>query len=153
MRLKYLAPSCLGSIALLACPAMASADMIPPGYLSYDQTAPGLSAQFDITNQTRPNSTAFPDTTWPVATPVSFAITSLIVDFNDGSMTMFGSSYFTVGPDGLSLFGNSLDISGSNPQPTAAILAGAINCSTFTLSQGRSDRAGPKARRVRMKDL
>lgn len=136
MRLKLLAPTCLRSIAILACSAIASADLIPFGYLSYDVTASGLSAAFDITNQTGPNSTAFPDSTWPVTTPVSFTITSLTVDFNDGSATMFGPSYFTLGPDGLSLFGNALDISGSNPQPTEAILEGTINGSPITLNDG-----------------
>lgn len=136
MRLKLLAPFCLGSIALLACSRIASADLIPFGYLSYDVTVPGLSATFDITNQTGPNSTPFPDTTWPVVTAVSFRISSLTVDFNDGSTTVFGPSYFTLGPDGLSLFGSSLDISGSNPQPTEAVLAGTISNSQITLNDG-----------------
>jgi hypothetical protein len=136
VRLNLLAPPCLGSIALLACSAIASADLIPLGYLSYDETVPGLSAQFDITNQTGSNFTLFPDTTWPVATPVSLTVTSLTVDFNDGSNTVFGPSYFTLGPDGLSLFGNSLDITGSNPQPTEALLEGSINRSAITLNDG-----------------
>ncbi len=137
MRLKFLAFPCMGSIALLlGCSAIASADLIPLGYLSYDVTVPGVSAQFYITNQTGPNSTPFPDQTWPVATPVSFTIANLTVDFNDGSTMVFGPSYFTLGPDGLSLFGDSLDIGGSNPQPTEAILDGSINGSTFTLNDG-----------------
>lgn len=134
--MKFLAPPCLGSIALLACSPLASAALIPLGYLSYDVTVPGLSSQFDITNQTGANSTPFPDSTWPVANPVSFAITSLTVDFSDGSTTVFGPSYFTLEPDGLSLFGNSLDISGSNPQPTEAILSGTIDNSTLRLNDG-----------------
>jgi hypothetical protein len=137
--LKLLAPFWLGSIALLACSLIASADpadLIPLGYLSYDVTVPGASAVFDITNQTGPNSTPFPDPTWPVVTPVSFHISGLTVDFNDGSSTVFGPSYFTLAPDGLSLNGSSIDISGGNPQPTQAVLAGTINKSQITLNDG-----------------
>ena len=145
MRLKLLAPICLGSIAMFAWSAIASANEIPLGYLSYDVTVPGVSAEFDITNQTGPNSTPFPDSTWPVVTPVSFKITSLTVDFNNGSSTVFGPSYFTVGPDGLSLFGNTLDISGSSPQATEAILEGTINGSPITLNDGSVWTVSPLA--------
>ena len=44
------------SIALLAFPVIACANVIPLGYLSYDVTVPGQSAQFDITNQTGPDN-------------------------------------------------------------------------------------------------
>jgi hypothetical protein len=123
-------------LALLPFCAIASADQIPFGYLSYDVILPGMTAEFDITNQTGPNSTPFPDPTWPVATPVSFTITSLTVDFNDGSSAVFGPAYFTLGSDGLSWFGSSLDISGSNAQPTDATLVGTFNASTITLNDG-----------------
>jgi hypothetical protein len=126
----------LGPLALLYFCAVASANQIPFGYLSYDVTVPGTTAKFDITNQTGPNSTPFPDPTWPVATPVSLTITSLTVDFNNGSSTVFGPSYFTLGADGLSFFGSSLDVSGSNPQPTEAILVGTFDASTITLNDG-----------------
>jgi hypothetical protein len=132
--LRLLAPFCLGSLALLVCSLIASADLIPVGYLSYNVTVPGALAEFDIANQTGPNSTTFPDTTWPVATAVPFKISSLTVDFRDGSSTMFGPSYFTLGPDGLSLDGSSIDISGSNPQPTEAVLAGTFTNSNFALN-------------------
>jgi hypothetical protein len=126
--------SLFASIALLALPVIACANVIPLGYLSYDVTVPGQSAQFDITNQTGPNSTPYPDQTWPVASSIPFTITSLTVNFNDGSTSTFGPSYFTLGPDGLSLFGNAFDISGSNPQPTGVTLAGTIPGSTFLLN-------------------
>jgi hypothetical protein len=135
--LKLLAPFWLGSLALLACSLVASADptdLIPVGYLSYDVIVPGASAEFDITNQTGPNSSL--DGTWPVVSPVSFNISSLTVDFSDGSSTVFGPSHFTVGPDGLSLFGPGVDISGSNPQPTEAVLAGTVSHRFFTLYDG-----------------
>jgi hypothetical protein len=125
-----------GAVVALALPSIASADLTALGYLSYSVTVPGRSAEFDITNQTGANSTPFPDITWPAITPVPFTITSLLVDFNDGSSTTYGSSYFTLGPDGLSLFGNTLDISGSNPQPTMAFLTGTIPGSLIHLNIG-----------------
>jgi hypothetical protein len=105
----------LGPLALAFFCATASADQTPFGYLSYDVTVPGMTAAFDITYQTGPNSKPFPDPTWPVATPLP--ITSLTVDFNSGSSTVFGPAYFTLVAGGLSWFGNSLDISGGNPEP------------------------------------
>jgi len=126
----------LGPLALASFCAVASADMIPLGYLSYDVTVPGTTAEFDITNQTGPNSTLLPDSTWPVATPVPFTITSLTVDFNNGSSMVFGPASFTLGADGLSWFGSSLDISGTNPQPTDATLVGTFDGSTITLNDG-----------------
>ena len=43
--------------------------LIPIGYISWDVHAPGSAGSFDISNQTGPNSSAFPDPTWPVVTP------------------------------------------------------------------------------------
>jgi hypothetical protein len=88
---KLKSPKLLGALAFLAFSAAASANQIPFGYLSYDITNPRRSALFDITNQTGPNSTKSPDSTWAVATSVQFEITSLTVDFNNGSSTSGGA--------------------------------------------------------------
>src|SRR5215472_2228103 len=75
----------------------AQATPIPLGFISWDVTVPGSFGQFDIVNQTGPNSSP---PTWPVSTEVQFNSLSLVVDFSDGSTTTFDSSYFTLNPDG-----------------------------------------------------
>src|SRR5690348_10707781 len=74
---------------------------IPIGYISWDVGIPASTGTFDIINQTGLNSSVFPDTTWPVTTPVSLSSLSLHVDFSNGTSTTFGSSYFTLAADGF----------------------------------------------------
>ena len=126
-------------ILLLAALAMfslyASADLIPVGVLMYDMTS-GSTAQFDVTNQTGPNGSIFPDTTFPISSSEHLTITSLTVDFSDGSTTVFGPSYFTLIGDGLSFDGKTIAIGGTNPKPVDATLVGAFNEHTFTENNG-----------------
>ena len=96
----------------------AFADIIPIGFVSWDVSIPRSTGQFDITNLSGPNSTL--DPTAPVVTPVSLSSLSLAVTFQGGSTVSFGSSYFTLGLDGLSFNGNAIPIGGANPEPVEA---------------------------------
>jgi hypothetical protein len=109
----------------------AQAAPIPLGFISWDVTVPGSFGQFDITNQTGPNSSP---PTFPVLTEVQFNSLSLVVDFSDGSTTTFGSSYFTLNPDGESLDGSPIAIGGVSPKPTSAILTGDLAPTTIDVS-------------------
>ena len=124
--------------ALVLFSVSARADLIPVGALMYDVTAPGSTAEFDIVNQTGPNSSIFPDTSFPVSSSEHFTITSLTVDFSDGSTQVFGASYFTLIGDGLSFDGGTIPIGGSNPQPVSATLVGTFDDHTITLNDGSS---------------
>src|SRR5689334_19169641 len=73
---------------------------IPISYLSWDVTAPGLSGQFDLSNQTGPNASLSPDATLPVSTTVNFSNLSLRVDFSDGTSQTY-PSYFSLSADGI----------------------------------------------------
>lgn len=117
----------------------ASAEEIPVGYVSYDVTTPGSSAQFDITNETGPNSSPFPDPSFPITTSVNLSSLSLTVDFSNGSTVTEGSSYFTLNADGLSYSGNPIGIGGTNPQPTSATLTGSFSPTTITLNDGSTE--------------
>jgi PEP-CTERM motif len=118
--------------------AMAFADGVPVGYLSYDVTSSN-TFQFDITNQTGPNSSIFPDTTWPVSNTIFLSSLSLTVNFSNGTTQVFGSSYFTLNSDGISFVGNPL--STLNPVSNAT-LTGAFSTTTFNLNNGTSVTVG-----------
>jgi hypothetical protein len=64
------AKALLLGVALTLFSAMAFANSVPIGIFSYDVTGTG-TFQFDITNQTGPNSSTFPDPTWPVTNTIS----------------------------------------------------------------------------------
>ena len=122
-------------VALISLMAVAaSADSIAVGIFSFDVT--GLNTlQFDITNQTGPNSSPFPDTTFPVSSSVFLSSLSLTVNFANGTTQTFGSSYFTLGPDGLSFSGNPLSTLNAI---TSATLTGKFSTTTFNLNNGTS---------------
>src|SRR5271166_3289522 len=74
------------SLAVMASP-------VPLGYISYNLTDPGF-AQFFVLNQTGPNSSPFPDPTWPISTSINLSSLSLTLTgmlspttftLNDGS--------------------------------------------------------------------
>lgn len=118
-------------LGLCFAPPLAQATPIPLGFVSWDVTVPGSFGQFDIVNQTGPNSSP---PTWPVSTEVQFSSLSLVVDFSDGSTTTFSSSYFTLNPDGESLDGTSIPIGGVSPQPTSATLTGDLTPTTIDVN-------------------
>lgn len=111
----------------------AQASPIPLGFILWDVTIPGSFGQFDITNETGPNS--FPPT-FPVISTVNFiqSSLSLTVDFSDGSHTTFGPSYFTLNADGISWDGGPIAIGGVSPQPTEGILTGDLTPTTIDVS-------------------
>ena len=61
------------------------------------------------------------------------------MDFIGGSSKTFGSSYFTLAPDGLSLDGSAIPIGGTNPLPTDATLQGVFSPLTIGLTGGGTD--------------
>ncbi len=111
---------------------LALAGEVPIGYMSYDVTGLNI-AQFDVSNQTGPNSSTFPDMTWPVTTPVPLTITNLVVNFQSGPPMTFGPGYFTLAPDGLSLDGTPL--STLNPI-VSGTLTGMFDVTSLTLNDG-----------------
>jgi len=129
MKVKF-ALNLLGALAMVLGPA-AYADVIPIGYISWDVAFPGNSGAFDISNQTGSNSSG--DATWPVTTTVDLSSLSLTVDFSNGSTTVFGSSYFSLGLDGISFDGKPIAIGGTNPLPIDATLKGTFSPTAITL--------------------
>src|SRR5215472_5939497 len=76
----------------------AFADPVDPfniGLITYHINIPGSTASFDISNQTGPNSSVFPDMTFPVTTSVNLTSLGLTVHFSDGSVVTEPSTYFT----------------------------------------------------------
>lgn len=116
---------------------------VPIGLISWDVTSPGSTGEFDIFNETGPNSSVFPDPTWPVTTSVSLSSLSLKVDFTDSSSTTFGPGYFTLGPDGLSFDGSPIAIGGTNPVPTDATLTGTFTPIAIALNDGSTSTISP----------
>ena len=110
---------------------------IPIGFFSWDVTIPGSAGEFDIVNETGPNSTG--DPTFPVSTSVNLSSLALKVLFSDGSSQSFSSSYFTLDPfDGLSWEGSTIPIGGANPLPVGATLTGLFSPLALTLFDGSS---------------
>lgn len=129
---------CVLTLMTILLSATASAGLLTVGLISYDVTAPGSTAQFDILNATGPNSTPFPDPTFPVTTSLNMSSLALTVHFSDGSTEAFGSSYFSLNIDGLSWDGGTIPIGGANPQPVSATLTGLFSPLSVSLNDGSS---------------
>ncbi len=128
------AKALLLGVALTLFSAMAFANSVPIGIFSYDVTGTG-TFQFDITNQTGPNSSTFPDPTWPVTNTISLNSLALTANLSNGTTETFGSSYFTLSPDGISFTGNAL----STLVPvTSVTLTGKFGTTVFNLNDGTS---------------
>src|SRR5262249_405491 len=86
------------TVILTACvfSATGSAGDFAGGFLSWDVNFPGNSGQFDIVNQTGPNSSSFPDTTFPISNSLNLSGLSLVVHFSNGSTVTEPGSYFTL---------------------------------------------------------
>lgn len=130
-RLRYLLTPAAVTLAGCLAWSAAQATPIPLGDIQWDVTNPGNFGEFDIVNQTGPNSSP---PTWPVSTEVQFNSLSLTVNFSDGSTQVFGPSYFTLNPDGESLDGMSIGIGGANPQPVSATLTGDLTPTAITVN-------------------
>jgi hypothetical protein len=133
------------SLALAAFATAAYADSIPVGFVSYDVTGTNV-AQFDINNQTGPNSTG--DATFPVSTSVSLSSLSLDVKFSSGPDAIFGSSYFTLNADGISWMGNQLSTIVDQTQnglagAISATLTGSFDTTTFLLFNDNTAMVSP----------
>jgi len=128
----------LGNLLLAVCFLSNGilAATLPVGFVIWDVPFPGNAGSFDISNQTGPNASVFPDTTFPITTELSLSGLSLSVNFSDGSSKVFGSSYFTLSADGESFNGNSIAIGGTNPLPTMATLTGTLSPLLVTLNSG-----------------
>jgi RHS repeat-associated protein len=121
--------------ALVASPRAGYATSIPMGFISWDVTVPGVLGQFDIANETGPNSSG--DATAPVVTPVPLGDLALNVLLSNGQTTHFGPADFTLNPfDGLSFESTPLAIGGQNPLPIQATLTGTFLTTTVTLFDG-----------------
>jgi hypothetical protein len=112
------------------------ASTIPAGFVSWDVIFPGNAGQFDIANETGPNSSVFPDATFPISTKLNLSGLGLVVHFANGSTSTFGPSYFTLSADGQSFNGTAIPIGGTNPLPTSATLTGLFSPSSITLNDG-----------------
>jgi YD repeat-containing protein len=122
-------------ILLLISPSAAFAIPIPIGFISWDVTVPGALGQFDLANETGPNSSG--DATAPVVTPVILGNLSLDVLLSNGATTHFESADFTLNPfDGLSFESSPLAIGGQNPRPVQATLTGKFLTTSVTLFDG-----------------
>jgi hypothetical protein len=129
--------SIIGSIVLASVACLsANAATINLGYVSFDVTNPPL-AQVDIVNQTGVNSSVVPDTTFPVATPVTFANLTLTVNFQGAPAETFGpaSGYFSLDVDGLSLDGQDI-FNTSTSTITSVTLAGTFSPLSVALNDG-----------------
>lgn len=105
------------------------------GFISWDVTIPGATAQFDIANETGPNSSY--DATAPVTSRVRFQDLALTVDFSDDSERRFDYVVFLLNPfDGLSFESPVIPIGGGNPQPLRAVLTGTFSTDAITEFDG-----------------
>lgn len=113
---------------------------IPIGTVNFNLTGLPGTATIDIANQTGPNSSTFPDATFPVSSSVSLSNLSLTLDFSSGPAQTFGASYFNATPDGLSFDGNTISIT---TPVMEAILSGNFATTSLTLNDGTSFTASP----------
>ncbi|MGH8797880.1 MAG: hypothetical protein ACREXI_12550 [Caldimonas sp.] len=130
----------LGIVAASVC-AAAAASPVPVGYLAWDVTDPGMTGEFDIVNQTGPNSSG--DSTWPVTSSLTFSSLSLAVSFSNGTMSTFGEAYFTLSGDGLSFDGSAIALGNGAAVPTGAVLTGVLAPTDAALFDAQIDHFLP----------
>ena len=112
------------------------ADTINLGFVQFIEE--DTTAGFNILNETGPNSSAFPDTSFPVVAAVPFSNLDLLVNFADGSAEEFSptSGYFTLSPiDNLSYSGQQQSGLFTNPI-SSAFLTGTFGVTTVALNNG-----------------
>ncbi|HTQ58163.1 MAG TPA: PEP-CTERM sorting domain-containing protein [Bryobacteraceae bacterium] len=131
----------VASIALLAGLPSATASTIAVGYISWNLNFPGNAGEFDIINNTGPINGTNPD--FPIQEVEPLSDLSLMVTFSDGSTETFGSSYFTLSPDGESYDGSAIPIGGTNPTPVSATLTGDFGLLTVDLFGGGTVNIDP----------
>lgn len=116
--------------------ATAQGTAIPIGFISWDVNLPGSIGEFDIVNETGPNGSIFPETTFPVTTAVHLSSVSLLVNFSNSTSATFGPLYFTLDADGLSFRGAPIPIGGTDPVPVSATLTGTLSPVSVSLNTG-----------------
>jgi len=127
--------------ATLSCAGMVVASPVPIGYLAWDVTNPHVAGEFDLINETGPNSSG--DATWPVDSALTFSNLSLVVSFSDGTTVTFGTVYFQPSADGLSFDGSPVGIGTGARLPTEATLAGVVGPLDVALFDGQTDHFLP----------
>src|SRR5208337_480706 len=93
---------------------------------------------FNLLNETGPNSSPFPDPSFPVVTAVPFSDLELFVNFADGSAEVFPSSsgYFALSTvDNLSFIGQQ-ESDFVTKAISSAILTGTFGATNLTLNDG-----------------
>jgi hypothetical protein len=132
---------------------VASADQFPIGFISFDAANAALtSGQFDITNQTGPNSIP---PFFPVTTPLAFGITSLTVNFVTGSPIVLHAGDFTSDTSGGWLGNNAFTtpilsaVLVGTLSPTAGVVVSGFG--TTTISAAFQDGLGNPS--VRLTDV
>jgi hypothetical protein len=123
----------------LLVPALSA--QVTAGYVVLDPSSSATTAEFDIVNETGPNASTLPDSTFPISSTVDFLSLSLTVDYLGGGSHTFGSSYFTVDPiDGISFDGAALDETSSSGllHAVSATLTGDFSKTSLTLTDGSS---------------
>ena len=92
---------------------------------------PAGTATFNISNNTGPNTSTFPDTSFPVVTPVAFTGLTLIVNFADGTAEEFDSYNGEPEPDF------------ATKPISSAILLGTVGSTILQLNDRTSAMVGP----------
>jgi hypothetical protein len=112
------------------------------GYAAFDLTLPANVGELDIINETGVNSTVLPDTTFPISSTLSFTGETLTVHFKSGTISTYGSSYFTPDADGISLDGTSIFNVAVNPI-SYAVITGTLSSTSITLNDGTTATISP----------
>ncbi len=126
----------LFALALIP-PGACRADTINLGFIQFIGGTSGGTAGFNILNDTGPNASPSPDTSFPVTTPVSFSDLTLTVNFSDGTDQVFlpASGYFTLAGDHLSYSGEQETTFATDPI-TSAMLTGTFDTTSLSLNDG-----------------
>lgn len=106
------------------------ADTTNLGFISL-VPGPNGTAAFNISNNTGTNISPFPDTSFPVVTPVSFTGLTLIVNFADGTAEQFDSYNGEPEPDF------------ATKPISSAILIGTIGATNLQLNDRTTVMVGP----------
>lgn len=144
-RLHFLSLPSVVLVALCAFASTAFASPVNVGYVIYNVTSPPGIAEFDIYNGSGVNAAG--DPAFPVTNSISLSGLSLDVSFASGPDEIFGSSYFTLSPDGISFDGTPLSTTSGQPSglfgANKATLTGTFLQTTFLLSDGTSVTVKP----------
>lgn len=139
LRPSLLVPAMFALFSVHAC----FADTINLGFVQFIMGS-DTTAGFNVLNETGPNSAPFPDTSFPVVTPVSFLNLTLVVNFANGTTESFlpASGYFSLAGDNLSFMGQQRTDFFANPI-SSATLSGMVGATDLVLNSGFVVGIGP----------